>query len=146
MPLQRIQNWPRRLHTLIASSQGIVFQWGQYDCGMFVARWIREVTGGAVDVGAPYRGTYSTEPGADAVFLAGYSDLGSFAAAIAAANSMPEVPPTFARRGDIVWVDNGTTYGALGVVGLDGRFAHCMGSQGTVRVHQHRWQRAWQVG
>jgi hypothetical protein len=149
MPLQRFQNWPRRLHILIQSSQAITFQWGLHDCGLFAARWIREATG--LDLGAPYRGTYSTEAGADAVFLAGYSDLGSFAAAIAAANSMPEVPPTFARRGDVVWVDNSTPlnpspYGALGVVGLDPRFAHCMGAQGTVRVHMSRWKRAWQVG
>lgn len=139
-----MQNWQRRLDTLLQSSQGVVFQWGEYDCGMFVARWIRELTG--VDVAAAYRGTYSTEAGADAVFLSGYSDLGSFAAAIAAAHGMTEVAPNFARRGDVVWVNNGTSYGALGVVGLDGRFAHCMGGQGTVRVHMHRWQRAWQVG
>lgn len=145
--MQRFPDWPRRLHLLIQSSQAIVFDWGHYNCGLFVTRWIREATG--VDLGTPYAGKCTDEASAEALFLNGYADLGSFAAAIAAANGMPEVAPSFARRGDVVWVDNGTSehpsqYGALGVVG--GRFAICMSETGTKRVHMHRWKRAWQVG
>src|SRR5947209_16908263 len=121
--MQRVHNWERRLAMLVQSSESVVFQWGQYDCGMFVARWIREVTG--IDVAGAIRGTYNSEATADAVFLSGHPDLGSYAAAIAMAHGMPEVAPNFARRGDVVYVNNGTTYGALGIVGLDGRFAHC---------------------
>jgi hypothetical protein len=143
--MQRFNNWPRRLHVLIQSSKAVTFAWGTYDCGQFVGRAIRELTG--VDVAAAYRGQYSDEASAEALFLNGHADLGSFAAAIAAANSMPEITPiTFARRGDAVWVDNGTQYGALGVVGLDPRYAVCMSSKGTVQVHMHRWRRAWKVG
>jgi hypothetical protein len=147
--MQRIPSWPRRLHQLIESSQTITFEWGRYDCALFVCAAIREITG--VDVGLSYRGTYQDEAGAEAIFLAGFADLGAFAASIAAANSMPEVQVTFARRGDVVWVDNGidenpSPYGALGIVGLDGRFAVCMSETGTKRVHMRRWKRAWQVG
>jgi hypothetical protein len=148
--MQRAHDWPRRLHLLVESSQAVVFTWGQYDCGQFVARWIREATG--VDVAAALRGTYSDEISAEKIFLNGFANLGAYAASIAAAHAMPEIiPVTFARRGDIVWVDNGTPlnpspYGALGVVGLDPRFAVCMSEQGTRRVHMHRWKRAWRVG
>jgi hypothetical protein len=146
--MQRLPNWPRRLHLLVESSQAVTFDWGSYNCGLFVARWIRECTG--VDLGAAYVGKCSNEASAEALFLGNSTPspaaLGDFAAAIAAANGMPEVAPTFARRGDVVWVDNLTQYGALGVVSLDGRFAVCMSEQGTKRVHMQRWRRAWRVG
>jgi len=150
--MERHYQWPRRLHQLISTSQAVTFAWGTYDCGQFAARWIREATG--VDVAVAYRGKYTDEAGAEALFLNGGSSpaaLGDFAAAIAAANGMAEVRPvTLARRGDVVWVDNGTpknpsTYGALGVVSLDGRHAVCMSAIGLKRVHMHRWRRAWKV-
>jgi hypothetical protein len=147
--MQRVHDWPRRLHLLIESSKEITFDWARYNCGLFVTRWIREATG--VDLGAPYVDKAADEASAEAIFLNGFSDLGDFAASIAAANGMEEVPPTFARRGDVVWVDNSTPanpspHGALGVVGLDPRYAVCMSEQGTKRVHMHRWKRAWRVG
>ena len=144
MALQRFPNWPRRLAQLFQTSTTVTFSWGLYDCALFAAACIRAMTG--VDLGAPYRGTYSNEAQADAIFLASYTNLGDFAASIAVANGMPEVVVNFARRGDVVWLDNGTTYGALGVVGLDPRFAMCMGAAGAVQVHISRWRRAWQVG
>lgn len=142
--MKRVDNWMQRLHGLIATSQAVTFAWGRYDCAMFVCAAVREITG--VDIGLPYRGTYSDEAGAEKLFLSGHADLNSFAASIAAANGMPEVDPQFSRRGDVVWVDNKTQYGALGVVGLDARFALCMSDQGLAPVHMQHWKRAWRVG
>jgi hypothetical protein len=148
--MMRRFDWARRLHELVDSSKAVTFAWGVHDCGQFAGRWILEATG--FDVAAAYRSTYSDEASAEALFLDGHPDLGSFAAAIAAANGMAEVVPvTYAQRGDIVWVDNSTPlnpskYGALGVVSLDGRYAVCMSEQGTKRVHMLRWKRAWKVG
>jgi hypothetical protein len=146
--MKRLPNWPRRLHLLTRSSQAVTFDWGHYNCGLFVTRWIREATG--LDLGAPYVGKAKDEASAEAIFLNGHADLGSFAAAIATANGMAEVAPTYAQRGDVVWVDNSTSlnpskYGALGVVSLDARWALCMSDKGTVRVHMSRWKRAWRV-
>ena len=144
--MQRFPDWPRRLHLLIQSSHGITFDWGRYNCGLFLARWIREATG--ADVGAPYMGVATDEASADAIFLAAFSGasaLGNFAASIAAAHGMAEVAPNFAQRGDALWLDNDSTYGALGMVGLDPRFAFCMGPAGVKRVHMQRWRRAWKV-
>ena len=92
---------------------------------------------------AAHRGKYSDEAGAIAIFG---TDLGSFAATIAASFGMQEVPPTMARRGDAVHADNGTEYGCLGVVAMDGRFASCVSTKGHVHVPMHRWKRAWRVG
>jgi hypothetical protein len=88
------------------------------------------------------------------------SDLGAFATTIASAIGAPEVEPSYARRGDIVFLDNSTpnnpsTYGALGIVDLDGRFAICVTTKGVLRVHRvdgdrtnriARWKRAWLIG
>jgi hypothetical protein len=151
--MKRHPQWPRRLHQLISSSQEITFAWGTYDCGHFVARAIREMTG--IDVAAAYRGKYSDEAGAQKLFLQGQHSahpgaptdaLGNFAAQIAAENHFPELKPvTLAHRGDVVWVDNRTQFGALGIVDLTGRHALCMSSKGTVRVHMQRWRRAWRI-
>jgi cell wall-associated NlpC family hydrolase len=141
MALQRSQNWPRKLAQLIESIAQIPFQWGQYDCAMFCAHWCRELVG--VDPGAAYRGTYSTQAGAEAIFS---PDLGAFAAGILVPIGAVEVTPTLARRGDIVFVNNGTADGALGVVSLDGRHAVVMSSTGVVGVHMMYWLRAWQIG
>jgi hypothetical protein len=136
--MKRHSNWATRLHLLIESSKDVTFDWGKYNCGLFVARWIREATG--------------VEASAEAIFLNGFPDLGSFAASIAAAHGMSEVTPiTYAQRGDVVWLDNSTPanpskYGALGIVSLDGRYAVCMSEKGTKRVHMQRWKRAWRVG
>jgi len=148
--MTRHSNWATRLHLLIESSKDVTFDWGKYNCGLFVARWIREATG--VDVGAPYVGKATDKASAEAIFLNGFPDLGSFAASIAEAHGMTEVLPiTYAQRGDVVWLDNSTPanpskYGALGIVSLDGRYAVCMSEKGTKRVHMQRWKRAWRVG
>src|SRR5271155_4125757 len=148
--MQRHSNWATRLHLLVSTSKDVTFDWGHYNCGLFVTRWIREATG--VDLGAPFMGKATDEASAEAIFLNGYTGppaeaLGAFAAAIAAANNMPEVlPVTYARRGDVVWVDNSTLenpsiYGALGVVHPDPRYAACMSEKGIKRVHMQRWKR-----
>ncbi len=143
MPLQRHPHWPRKLAGRITSARQIEFAWGTFDCAMWVCDWIRDVTEGRVDPGANYRGKYSTEAQAQAIFG---SDLGSFAASVASAIGVVEVQPRYARRGDIVFVDNRTPYGALGVVNLDGRFAACVSQNGVIPVHMHHWKRAWQLG
>lgn len=146
MLLQRKPKWERTLAGRIASARELTFAWGSFDCAMWVSDWIRDATG--VDPAASYRGKYSTEAEAEAIFG---QDLGAFAATIASAIGAAEVHPNYARRGDVVFLDNSTpgnpsAYGALGLVDLDARFAICVSQQGVVRVHRKRWKRAWQIG
>jgi|SRR5208282_3656288 len=141
MPLTRVRNWEAQLASLLASSSEVPFVWGSFDCALHVCNCIREISG--VDPGESYRGKYSDEAGATAQFG---SSLADFAAGIATTLGCPEVGVTFARRGDVVWIDNGTTHGALGVITLDGRFASCATDKGLVLVPIKRWKRAWRVG
>lgn len=139
--MKRVNNW----HTLLPShtqrNRGRTFEWGRWDCALAVCDAIRALTG--VDPGAPYRGKYSTEEEARAIIG---GDLGKFAATIAAQHGMHEVAPRLARRGDVVFVDNKTPEGALGLVDSSGLAAACVGQQGYIRVPMRRWKRAWRVG
>lgn len=139
--MKRVQNWPGLLPAHTLPTTGKQFQWGRWDCALAVCDAVRALTG--VDPGARYRGTYSTEEEARAITG---GDLGKFAAAIAAEHGMQEVSPRLARRGDIVFVDNRTPDGALGIVDLSGACASCVGQQGYIRVPMRRWKRAWHVG
>lgn len=139
--LVRHQNWPSRLHRIIDTARQVPFEWGVFDCALHVGNCMRAVVG--VDPTAPYRGKYHDEAGAAAIYG---PSLAAFAAGIAATLGCPEVPVTFARRGDVVWIDNATPQGALGVVSTDGRFASCVSDNGALLVRMHRWKRAWRVG
>jgi hypothetical protein len=139
--MKRHHNWVAMLPAHTMPNRGRTFEWGRWDCALAVCDAIRAFTG--VDPGAPYRGTYSTE--AEARAITG-GDLGKFAATIAALHGMPEVEPRMARRGDVVFVDNNTPEGALGIVDSSGVAAACVGEQGSIRVPLRRWKRAWHVG
>jgi hypothetical protein len=143
MPLQRVPDWPERLHRMIESAAELQFEFGSFDCCLHVCNCIRTMTVGAPDLGAPYRGKYSDEAGA--ALIVG-TNLETFIANLAQAWGCPEVPVTFARRGDVVFVDNRTPQGAIGVVSTDGRFASCASDKGLVMVRIHRWKRAWKIG
>ena len=141
MPLKRKPKWERTLAGRVWSARQLTFAWGTFDCAIWACDWIRDATG--FDPAASYRGKYSSEAEAIAIFG---TDLGNFAATIASSIGTPEVLPKLARRGDIVFVDNGTQYGCLGVVNLDGRHAACVWQNGLLLVHMKRWKRAWRIG
>jgi hypothetical protein len=152
--MQRLPDWQRRLANTISTAHHVPFAWGTWDCALAACRLIHAVTG--VDPAESYRGKYADEAGAIAIL--GASDLGTFAASVAASYGMEEVPPLLARRGDLVLVNNAppprataensapVPTSALGIVGLDPRFAHCAAEHGMKRIALHRWLRAWRVG
>ena len=131
MPLKRKFQWERALAGRIFSARELAFAWGTFDCAIWTCDWIRDATG--VDPAASYRGKYSSEAEAIAIFG---SSLGNFAATIAAQIGAKEVRPTYARRGDVVFVDNATEYGCLGIVNLDGRHAACVAERDAAGAHE----------
>lgn len=139
--IERHHDWRERLGRAIEEAKDRTFEWGTFDCALHACNCLEAITG--VDPAAKHRGTYSDAAGAAAIHG---ESLADFAAQICAELDWPEVPPTMAQRGDVVYVDNGTPHGALGVVSLDGRFASCASDKGLVLVRIHRWKRAWKVG
>ncbi|HEV3511993.1 MAG TPA: hypothetical protein VGS05_09845 [Candidatus Sulfotelmatobacter sp.] len=141
MSLQRVPDWRFRLGQIIESARQLEFEWGVFDCALHACNCIRAITG--TDPAANYRGKYSDEAGAAEIYGASFE---FFIASTAANLGLPEIPVTLAQRGDLVFLDNETAQGAIGVVSLDARFASCAGSKGLVLVRIHRWKRAWRVG
>ena len=143
MSLERVQDWPSRLHRMIESAAQLSFEWGRFDCCLHVANCVRTITKAEIDPAALYRGKYSDEAGAAAI----YGDsLEAFIVKLTAELGCPEVPVTFAQRGDVIFLDNDTPQGAIGVVSLDGRFVSCAGEKGLILVRLNRWRRAWKIG
>jgi len=141
MTLQRLPDWRFRLGQIIESARELEFEWGIFDCALHVCNCIRAITG--VDPAEKYRGTYSDEADAARIYGSSFAD---FIANQVAALGMNEVPVTFARRGDVVLVDNNTAQGCVGVVSMDPRFVSCAGEKGLILVPMVRWKRAWRVG
>lgn len=92
------------------------WQWGERDCLLFLADWIERKRG--VDLGAPWRGTYSTSGGArQAIRAAGgmesllsdaFGRAGLRKAAEPSAGDVGVVAAPFARRhGRALWRDTG---------------------------------------
>lgn len=141
MKLTRFHDWPERLHRMIESAGELSFEWGKFDCALHVCNCIRALVD--VDPAIEYRGKYSDEAGAAQIYGESFEQ---FIAKSCASLGFTEVPVTFARRGDVVFIDNATPQGAIGVVSSDGRFASCASEKGLVQVRIHRWKRAWNVG
>ena len=142
--MKRLPNWQPLLATQIEKAKRSKFEWGVFDCALAACDAVLAMTG--EDPGATYRGKYKTQAEADALIR---SDLGTFAATVAASIGAKEVPKLFARRGDIVLVNNaqpGTRTTALGFVDLSGRFALCASDKGLARISMGRWLRAWRIG
>ncbi len=91
----RVQDWPQRLDAYIAECGKKTFTWGEWDCCMFAADVVREMTG--VDYAGVLRGAYTDREGANAVV----SDHGSLQAFITSLLGEP-VHPSVALRGDVV--------------------------------------------
>lgn len=60
--LVRFENWPTLLSDFIDRNRDHPFVWGEWDCVLSAMASVEAITG--VDVGAPYRGRYSTPIGA----------------------------------------------------------------------------------
>lgn len=164
--MKRYSDWERRLDAHLTAALETPFQWGVFDCALGACAAVAAMTG--ENPGAELVGQYETEEDAAALIAlsAGLvlslesptpiesesaGDLGTLAAAIAEDHGFAEVRAGFARRGDVVLVNNTPTTSAsdpsraLGTVDLSGRFAWCVGERGFVRVPMNRWLRAWRI-
>ncbi len=145
MPLKRFSDWPLRLDAYVLSTRERSFAWGTFDCALNVCDAVLAISG--TDIGAGFRGKYSTfEQAQDVIKAYAGGGILELAEKIAADFEIPACPATFARRGDVVFVDGGEIPAALGFVGLDGRHALCASEAGVARVHMSGWRRGWQIG
>lgn len=60
--MQRFPDWPVRLEAFLLANQARAFEWGKWDCSLFVADAIHEMTG--LDPALRLRDSYATYRGA----------------------------------------------------------------------------------
>ena len=124
--MKRFPDWERRLEMHFTAALRRPFQWGAFDCALAVCHAVAAVTG--VHPGEDLEGEYESAEEATALMalLGGGitisleaptqiesespADLGNLAAAMAEQHGLPEVRPLFARRGDVVLVNNSPEY------------------------------------
>ena len=142
--MQRRSDWQRALDEFVRVNQDRRFEYGKWDCCLFVCDAIIEMTG--IDLAAPYRGKYSTRAEALRAISEqlGTASIQAVAENAAATHHMPEVPVLHAHRGDMVLVARGRDF-SLGLVALNGRDAIVASKFGLWRLSLSRAVRAWQV-
>lgn len=129
----RLRDWQSRLAALLAASEARPFEWGQHDCGLFVADAVQAITGH--DPGADLRGRYRCAAGAARLLkpLGGVPGL-------ARSRFGDEIPPALAQPGDVgLMLDEGRPTLLLC---LGGCWAG-PGEQGLARVPAARVAQAW---
>ena len=142
--MQRRPDWQAVLDSFLGAHANRRFEYGTWDCCLFVCEAIAAMTG--VDLAASYRGQYSTRAGARRLIGEQFGTVSILAVAenAAAAHDMPEVPVPHAQRGDMVLVARGRDY-SPGLVALNGREAIVTSKRGLWRLPLSRAVRAWQV-
>lgn len=102
-----------RLSRFLSAAAQRQFAWGQHDCILFAAGWVREISG--VDPAANWRGHYATEREAKAI-LASFGGIGRVMELTLAANGWRRVSTCAPEAGDVVLA-----------APHDGRGQHCAG-------------------
>ena len=125
-------------------NQNRPFEYGKWDCCLFVTDAITEMTG--IDLATSYRGEYSTRKGALRAIREqlGTASIQAVAADSAAKHHMPEIPVPHAHRGDMVLIARGRDY-SLGLVALNGRDVVVASKGGLWRLPLSLAVRAWRV-
>ena len=92
----RAEGWEALLHDYLLEAESRPFAWGEHDCALWAAGWVRLSTGD--DFASAWRGRYRTARGAKALMTRrGFSGV----AAIASAH-LCEIPVPLAQRGDLL--------------------------------------------
>jgi len=130
-----------KLAAALKKYQTVEFRYGDYDCGLFVAAVVRDVTG--VDYALPFRGKYCSEFGALRLVQAHGGFQGIASAAFGLMHPMSEVRP-----GSPVWigppyVEKDTIREALGV--FDGQNIVCLTDKGLIEVPITAGRGCWHV-
>ena len=141
--LTRTPDWPEKLADYIHKNLRTPFKWGSFDCCLFACGAVLAITG--TDLAADFRGQYNDLKSA---YAAVKNYAGGGIAELVDKNTkehgMVEVPVAFASRGDIVLVTQagGDT---IGIVGMDGIDAMCVGELALTRVPRKQWIKVWKV-
>lgn len=133
----RKPNWATLLNNYITDNRNTPFEWGKFDCCLFVAGAIEAMTG--QDFGAPFKGEYSTAKGSlKALKKHGGGDLrGTFTQLFGDFK-----PRLHAKRGDVGLID--TEMGeAVGI--MWGGSVWVVTEEGLTSLPQYKIKGCWEI-
>jgi hypothetical protein len=130
--LRRYPDWHARLERFLSAQKGRKFQYGAFDCCLFVCGALEAMTG--VNPAEGFIGRYSTRRQARALLR-----LTGGIPAIAEEYGLVEIPVRKAKRGDVLQMGGQT----LGLMSLNGRDALVLATRGLMGVPGKWAARAW---
>ena len=131
--LVKREGWEQLLAIHIEQAKPAVFQWGQTDCALWCADWVKQAAD--KDFTTDWRGKYSTEEELQALMKTrSYHSPADIADA-----HLPRIPVQFAQRGDIVLHPQG----CLGI--CDGLMSRFLTLNGLTRLPTFDCLLAWKV-
>ena len=134
--MPRCNNWPSALIAFILSKQFVPFKWGENDCCLFAADWVKCALG--YDPAATFRSAYDSALGAQRLL----GQLGGVEA-IADAHFSRNKAIAYTRRGDLISFRRDDDTLALGVCeGANGVFPSV---EGIIRFPVLAGQTSWRV-
>jgi hypothetical protein len=122
------------------------FEWGRHDCCIFAADAIEVMTG--VDMAECLRGYTTALGAARRARLHGAGPADPFGVeSWPALAFLEEIPPSFARRGDLILVSSVHSRGARLALSIClGHTAAVPGPDRLTYLGPAHWRRAWRIG
>ncbi|MCU1326641.1 MAG: hypothetical protein JWN34_2011 [Bryobacterales bacterium] len=141
--MTRLGNWQSALDRFINEHRSDRFQYGTWDCCLFVCGAIEAMTG--TDIAAHFRARYRTRKEALRAIRekTGRASIRAVAEDAAAVHGMPLAASL--RRGDMALVRWGARGYLLGLVSLTGRDVLAVSNAGTVRLPLSTVVMGWHV-
>lgn len=125
--MTRFPDWQGRLSWFFTQNRNRPFEYGTWDCCLFAADAIKAMTG--TDIAAEFRGRYANRTEAYALI----GSVGSVAPKVAKQYGMPQVPISYARRGDMALIERARDY-SLGIISLNGKEIAILRARGIVTI------------
>jgi hypothetical protein len=139
----RLPDWQSRLDGYLQACARQPFQYGELDCGLFVAGAIRAMTG--VDVAEELRGYSNRKEAFGRISAAcGSKSMAAIADHLAAKFAIREVTVWNAQRGDPVQLKRGRA-STLGLIAMHGFEVLTPYKDGLLRIPKSLAVRAWHV-
>lgn len=136
MTLIRLSDWPERLAAYLHANANVPFAWGTHDCATFAIGAIHALTGVWIEVDA-LNHYHSSKQALRLI------DAASIERRVVHVLGEP-IPPTYARRGDLLTYQNSEHGSALAV--CNGTHFVAPGDAGLESMAMDRAVCAWRVG
>ncbi|MGF1775907.1 DUF6950 family protein [Vibrio nomapromontoriensis] len=129
------------LHEFLNRYQCTRFKTGENDCALFVAAWVRLLTG--KDLAKRFQGHYCNDIGSHRLIRKlGFNDLEDMVHVLGDAVGVRRSTPLLAQRGDVAWL-KGSHEHICGIVCANG--VAVLGPEGLIIVPLSTIETAWQI-